>query len=76
MKTCQAFDPVAGTRKGWLPCARKSEPGSLFCRKHGDAALGMMLGALAYQKPIKEGAAEEAIGKMAAAANVSSAPPK
>jgi len=48
MKKCVAFQPLAGSRTAWVPCARKAEAGSAFCRKHGDAAFGMMLGALVY----------------------------
>jgi len=33
---------------------RKSQPGSAFCKKHGDAIFGAMLGALTFGPPIKE----------------------
>jgi len=54
MKKCKAFTPVAGSRTAWLPCMRKSQPGSAFCKKHGDAIFGAMLGALTFGPPIKE----------------------
>ncbi|MGB7434701.1 MAG: hypothetical protein WBR26_03305 [Candidatus Acidiferrum sp.] len=53
MNKCHAFQPIAGTRKGWIPCARRAEEGALYCRKHGDAVFGAMLGALVYQEPVK-----------------------
>ena len=54
MKKCQAFYPIAGTRKAWIPCVRKAEEGSAFCRRHGDAILGAMLGALVYAEAVDE----------------------
>jgi len=54
MVKCAAFQPVAGTRKAWIPCARRAEAGSAFCRKHGDAIFGVMLGALVHQQPVAE----------------------
>ena len=33
---------------------RKAEEGSRFCRRHGDAILGAMLGALVYSEPVNE----------------------
>ena len=51
MKTCQAFYPIAGTHSSWIPCVRKAEKGSHFCRRHGDAGFGPLLGALFYADP-------------------------
>lgn len=51
---CSAFYPVAGARRAWLPCARKAEAGSLFCKRHGEAIFGAMLGALMYGKAVNE----------------------
>lgn len=51
MNKCSAFYPIAGSRTAWLPCVRKAQLGSRFCRRHGDAVLGAMLGALAYAEP-------------------------
>jgi len=44
MKKCAAYSPLGCTRQGWTPCARKAEKQSLFCRKHGDAIAGAVLG--------------------------------
>ncbi len=52
MKKCCAFYPIAGSRTAWLPCVRKVEAGSRFCRRHGEAIFGAMLGALAYGEPV------------------------
>lgn len=38
----------------WIPCARKAERGSKFCRKHGDAVIGAMLWALVNEEPAEE----------------------
>jgi hypothetical protein len=38
----------------WIPCVRKAEKGSLFCRKHGDAIFGVMLGAVVHQGAVSE----------------------
>ena len=38
----------------WIPCVRKAEEGSAFCRRHGDAFFGAMLGALVYAEPVWE----------------------
>jgi len=55
MKKCRAYYPIAGTRKAWIPCVRNAEEGSAFCRKHGDAVFGAMLGMLVYGEVVKEG---------------------
>lgn len=44
MKMCAAYSPLGGTRQGWAPCARQAEGPSLFCRKHGEAIAGAVLG--------------------------------
>lgn len=44
MKKCRAFYPIAGARSVWIPCVRKAEEGSAFCRRHGDAVFGAVLG--------------------------------
>ena len=54
MKTCQAFYPIAGSRTAWLPCVRKAEKGSHFCRRHGDAIFGAVLGALVYAETVEQ----------------------
>ena len=38
----------------WIPCARKAEEGSPFCRKHGDAVMGAMLWVLMHGEPVDE----------------------
>ena len=35
----------------WIPCVRKAEEGSAYCRRHGDAIYGAMLGALVNGHP-------------------------
>jgi hypothetical protein len=55
MKKCKAFYPIAGSRTAWIPCVRKAEEGTGFCRRHGDAIFGVMLGAIVYEKPVEEG---------------------
>lgn len=54
MKKCRAYYPIAGTRMAWIPCVRKAEEGSAFCRRHGDAIFGAMLGALVHAEPVNE----------------------
>jgi hypothetical protein len=54
MKKCKAFYPIAGTRTAWIPCVRNAEEGSRFCRRHTDAILGVMLGALVHEEPVNE----------------------
>jgi hypothetical protein len=54
MKKCKAFYPIAGTRKAWIPCLRRAEPGSLFCLKHGDAIVGALLGLFVAAEPVDE----------------------
>ncbi len=44
MKKCAAYSPLGGTRQGWAPCACQAEGQSLFCRKHGEAIAGAVLG--------------------------------
>jgi len=55
MKKCKAFYAIAGSRTAWIPCARKAEAGTGFCRRHGDAIFGVMLGAIVYEEPVEEG---------------------
>jgi hypothetical protein len=54
MKKCRAFYPIAGSRTAWLPCVRAAENGSSFCRRHGNAIFGVVLGALVYAEPVDE----------------------
>ncbi len=54
MKKCKAFYPIAGSRTAWIPCARKAEEGTGFCRRHGDAIFGVMLGAIVYGEPVED----------------------
>jgi hypothetical protein len=59
----------------WIPCVRKAESGSPFCRKHGDAIFGAMLGALVHEEPVNE---MVSLGEKRErpAASQSTAPPK
>ncbi len=50
MRKCRAFYPIAGSRTAWIPCAQKAEAESGFCRRHGDAIFGAMLGAMVSAK--------------------------
>jgi hypothetical protein len=50
MKKCRAYYPIAGSRTVWIPCVQKAEAESGFCRRHGDAILGAMLGAIVDEK--------------------------
>ncbi len=54
MKKCKAFYPIAGSRTAWIPCVRKAEAESGFCRRHGEAIFGAMLGAIVYEKAVDE----------------------
>jgi hypothetical protein len=54
MKKCKAFYPIAGSRTAWIPCVRRAEAGSRYCRQHGDAIFGAMLGAIVYEKAVDE----------------------
>ena len=54
MRKCKAFYPIAGSRTAWIPCVRKAEVGTGFCRRHGDAIFGVMLGAIVYEKTVDE----------------------
>jgi len=38
----------------WIPCARKAGEGSAFCKRHADAILGAMLGALVCPELVNE----------------------
>jgi hypothetical protein len=60
MKKCKAFYPIAGSRTAWIPCARKAEEGTGFCRRHGDAIFGVMLGAIVYEAAVDEAVEVEA----------------
>lgn len=60
MKKCKAFYPIAGSRTAWIPCVRKAERESGFCRRHGDAIFGAMLGAIVYEKAVDEAVHVEA----------------
>jgi len=55
MKKCKAFYPIAGSRTAWIPCVKTAEKGTGFCRRHGDAIFGVMLGAIVYEEPVEEG---------------------
>ena len=48
MTKCIAYTPIAGSRSAWLPCLRAAEVGEKFCRRHGDAIIGAVFGALMY----------------------------
>jgi hypothetical protein len=60
MKKCRAYYPIAGSRAAWIPCVRTAEEGSGFCRRHEDAILGAMLGALVLEKAVDEAVHVEA----------------
>ena len=60
MKKCKAFYPIAGSRTAWIPCAQKAEAGSVYCRRHGSAIFGAMLGAIVYEKAVNEAVEIEA----------------
>ncbi len=49
-----AFYPVAGSRTAWIPCAQKAESESGFCRRHGDAIFGALLGVIVSEKAVDE----------------------
>jgi hypothetical protein len=38
----------------WIPCVRRAKEGSRFCRRHGEAIFGAMLGALVYEEGVEE----------------------
>jgi hypothetical protein len=44
MKKCIAYFPLGSTRQAWVPCARPAVDKSVFCRKHGEAIAGAVLG--------------------------------
>jgi hypothetical protein len=44
MKKCIAFRGVPGVPNAWVRCARAAQSGSLFCRQHGEAINGAVLG--------------------------------
>jgi hypothetical protein len=48
MKTCWAYQAIAGCRSAWVPCVRMAEDGSRFCSTHARAIEGAMLGALMH----------------------------
>ena len=54
MAKCKAFYPIAGSRTAWIPCVRKAEEGTGFCRRHGDAVVGAWLGVVVREKPVDE----------------------
>jgi hypothetical protein len=54
MKKCWAYQPIAGSRTAWVPCARMAEEGARFCRAHGRAIEGAVLGALVRAEPVDE----------------------
>ncbi len=54
MRKCKAYYPIAGSRTAWIPCVRKAEAESGFCRRHGDAIFGALLGALVHSVPMEE----------------------
>ena len=48
MGKCWAFYPIAGSRSAWIPCMRRAEAGGRYCRRHGDAAVGIVLGSILH----------------------------
>ena len=54
MKKCKAFYPIAGSRTAWIPCVQRAEKETGFCRRHGDAIFGVMLGAIVYEDAVDE----------------------
>jgi hypothetical protein len=41
---CAAVIPATACGRGWAPCLRPRQPGTLLCSKHHDALLGAILG--------------------------------
>jgi hypothetical protein len=64
MKKCKAFYPIARSRTAWIPCVRRAESQTGFCRRHGDAIFGVMLGAIVYEKAVDEDADEAMSGQI------------
>jgi hypothetical protein len=60
MNKCKAYYPIAGSRTAWIPCVQKAEAESRYCRRHGDAIFGAMLGAIVYEKAVDEAVEVEA----------------
>ena len=52
MGKCWAFYPIAGTRLAWIPCMRKAVEGERYCRRHGDAITGAVLGATVHAEEV------------------------
>ena len=48
MGKCWAFYPIAGSRSAWIPCKREAEEDGRYCRRHGDAAVGILLGIILH----------------------------
>ena len=55
---CIAYVRAAWERNTWVPCIRRRQCGSLFCRRHEDAVNGAVLGLWVHGFPQKGGAAD------------------
>jgi hypothetical protein len=54
MKTCRAFSLIAGSRTAWVPCVREAEVREKYCRRHGEAVAGVLLGEVVYGEELEE----------------------
>ena len=48
---CIAYTRAAWRPNVWVPCARRRQRGSFFCRRHEDAVNGAVLGLWAHSLP-------------------------
>jgi hypothetical protein len=55
VNACQAFSLIAGSRTAWVPCVRQAEEGEKYCRRHGDAVAGVLLGEVVYGDDLEQG---------------------
>jgi hypothetical protein len=48
MKKCIAYERAHPLPNAWCSCRKVAAPGSVFCRRHGDAVDGAVLGMLVH----------------------------
>jgi len=48
MKKCIAYERVHPLPNAWCSCRKPAAPGSVFCKRHGDAVDGAVLGMLVH----------------------------